>query len=207
LFLTELLYYGEQKNMLRIRLARGGKKRQPSYRIVVAESTSPRDGRFVDQIGFYNPMTNPETYRVNEARALHWLSVGAQPSEAVERLLKKQGTYERLQRFHAGEPQEKLMAEYEGLPWPPVAEVVEEAAPTLAGRASAVVEEAAEAVIETAADFVADVAESVSDAVETVVDAVAETVQDVTEAVENTIESVSEAVIGADDSDNEEAAA
>ncbi len=75
--------------MLRIRLRRVGAKRQPSYRIVVAESTSPRDGRFVEVIGIYNPRTEPETVIIQEERALYWLSKGAQPSDAVARLLEK----------------------------------------------------------------------------------------------------------------------
>lgn len=77
--------------MLKIRLRRTGRKDQPSYRIVVADSRSPRDGRFVENIGHYNPLTDPETVVINKDRALHWVSVGAQPTEAVERMLKKVG--------------------------------------------------------------------------------------------------------------------
>lgn len=101
--------------MLRIRLSRTGKKGQPSYRVVVADINSKRDGRVVERIGHYNPLTEPAEFKIQEARALHWLSVGAQPSDAVRRLLEKQGTYDRLQRFHAGEPLDKLVAEYEGV--------------------------------------------------------------------------------------------
>lgn len=100
--------------MLRIRLARKGKKGQPSYRIVVADKRSPRDGRIVERIGFYNPLSEPVEYRIKEKRALHWLSVGAQPSGAVNRLLEKQGTLGRLKRLHGGESLEQLVAEYEG---------------------------------------------------------------------------------------------
>ena len=113
--------------MLRIRLARRGKKRHPSYRVVVADVKSKRDGRFVEQIGFYDPMTDPITYKIKEERALYWLSVGAQPSDAVARLLSKQGTLDRLPRLRAGEELGKLVAEFEGTPWPPIVEVVEEA--------------------------------------------------------------------------------
>jgi small subunit ribosomal protein S16 len=77
--------------MLKIRLRRTGRKDQPSYRIVVADSRSPRDGRFVENIGHYNPLTDPETVVINKDRAMHWFSVGAQPTEAVERMLKKVG--------------------------------------------------------------------------------------------------------------------
>ena len=101
--------------MLRIRLTRVGKKRQPSYRIVVTEITAKRDGRIVERIGHYNPLPDPIEYLIQEDRALYWLSVGAQPSDAVDRLLVKQGTRDRLKRFHAGESLEALVAEYEGV--------------------------------------------------------------------------------------------
>lgn len=73
--------------MVRIRLFRVGAVRQPSYRIVVADQRAPRDGRFIENIGNYNPRTTPETVVVDRARALHWLNSGAQPTEAVARLL------------------------------------------------------------------------------------------------------------------------
>ncbi len=98
--------------MVRLRLRRVGAKKQPSYRIVAIEKEAPRDGRAFDVVGFYNPRTQPETIELDEARVYHWLSVGAQPSEAVDRLLKKMGTYERFERFKGGEEVEKLVAEY-----------------------------------------------------------------------------------------------
>jgi small subunit ribosomal protein S16 len=110
--------------MLRIRLTRVGKKRQPSYRIVVTEITAKRDGRIVERIGHYNPLTDPAEYNIQEDRALYWLSVGAQPSDAVERLLVKQGTRDRLKRLHAGESMEALVAEYEGVDLEAVAAAV-----------------------------------------------------------------------------------
>jgi small subunit ribosomal protein S16 len=97
--------------MVRIRLRRVGAKKQASYRIVVADSRSPRDGRFIEVVGFYNPRTEPETVTLQEDRALHWLSVGAQPSDAVRRLLKNQGTLGRFERLKQGEPLEALVAE------------------------------------------------------------------------------------------------
>ncbi len=99
--------------MVRIRLRRVGAKKQPSYRIVVADSRSPRDGRFIENIGFYNPRTEPATMWVKEERALHWLGVGAQPSDTVQHILAKLGTLGRLERLRAGEPLEVLLAEAE----------------------------------------------------------------------------------------------
>jgi small subunit ribosomal protein S16 len=76
---------------VRIRLRRTGGKGQPTYRIVVADAHSPRDGRFIENIGHYNPRTAPLSYEIDEERARYWLSQGAQPSDAVARLLEKKG--------------------------------------------------------------------------------------------------------------------
>jgi small subunit ribosomal protein S16 len=99
--------------MVRLRLRRVGSKKQPSYRIVVADSRSPRDGRYIEVIGFYNPRTEPATMTIQEDRALYWLSVGAQPSEAVQHILEKLGTLGRFERFRKGESLEALVAEAE----------------------------------------------------------------------------------------------
>ena len=98
--------------MVRLRLRRIGAKKQPSYRVVAADKESPRDGRFLEALGHYNPRTEPATITLKEDRIFHWLSVGAQPSEAVERLFKQMGTDERYARFKDGEDIEKLMEEY-----------------------------------------------------------------------------------------------
>jgi small subunit ribosomal protein S16 len=82
---------------VRIRLARHGKKKAPFYRLVVADSRSPRDGRFIELIGTYNPMTDPADVKVDEERALHWLSVGAIPSDTARALLRKSGVMDKLQ--------------------------------------------------------------------------------------------------------------
>jgi small subunit ribosomal protein S16 len=66
-----------------------GKKRQPSYRVVVKEARSPRSGKYIEQVGFYNPLTEPADVRFEEERIKYWLSVGAQPTETVKRLLAK----------------------------------------------------------------------------------------------------------------------
>ena len=83
--------------MLRIRLRRVGKKGQPSYRIVVADSRSPRDGAFVEWIGNYDPMVDPPAVVLNEEKARSWLKKGAQPSEPVERILQWTGILEKTQ--------------------------------------------------------------------------------------------------------------
>ncbi|NLE75140.1 MAG: 30S ribosomal protein S16, partial [Chloroflexi bacterium] len=75
--------------MLKIRLRRVGAKKQPSYRIVVAEAESPRNGRFVEIVGFFNPRTEPPTVELKEEQIRHWLKEGAQPTDAVRRLLEK----------------------------------------------------------------------------------------------------------------------
>jgi small subunit ribosomal protein S16 len=99
--------------MVKIRLRRVGAKKQASYRVVIADSRSPRDGRFIEVIGFYNPRTEPETVTIQEDRALYWLNTGAQPTQAVARLLKKQGTLARFERLRQGESLEALVAEAE----------------------------------------------------------------------------------------------
>ncbi len=77
--------------MLKIRLRRVGKKKQPIYRLVVADARAPRDGAFVETIGHYNPLTEPATVQIDVERARKWLSSGAQPTEAAARLLSQVG--------------------------------------------------------------------------------------------------------------------
>ena len=77
--------------MVRIRLRRMGAKRQPYYRVVVADSESPRDGRFLEIIGSYNPRVDPPAIDIKADRVAHWLSVGAKPSDSVVKLLTKVG--------------------------------------------------------------------------------------------------------------------
>ncbi len=76
---------------VRIRLKRMGAKKQPFYRIVVADSRFPRDGRFIEEIGYYNPTTNPTTFEVNAEKAQLWLARGARPSSTVKELFSKAG--------------------------------------------------------------------------------------------------------------------
>ncbi|MBP5155703.1 MAG: 30S ribosomal protein S16 [Clostridia bacterium] len=79
---------------VKIRLRRMGAKKAPSYRIVVADSRYPRDGRFIEEIGFYNPMTEPSEIKVDPEKAKKWIANGAQPTETVRALLKKSGVLE-----------------------------------------------------------------------------------------------------------------
>ena len=76
---------------VKIRLKRVGAKKAPYYRIVVADSRSPRDGKFIEEIGHYNPVANPVELKINDERAKYWLGVGAQPTDTVRGLLKKGG--------------------------------------------------------------------------------------------------------------------
>jgi small subunit ribosomal protein S16 len=75
-----------------------GAKKRPSYRLVVANSTAPRDGRFIETLGYYDPLTDPATVRVDEEKALLWLSRGAQPSDTAAYLLKHQGILDKFQQ-------------------------------------------------------------------------------------------------------------
>lgn len=77
--------------MVKIRLRRMGRRNRPFYRVVVADSRSPRDGKFIETIGHYNPLTEPATMDINEEKALKWLRCGAQPSDTVRSLLAKLG--------------------------------------------------------------------------------------------------------------------
>ncbi len=77
--------------MIKLRLRRMGAKKRPSYRIVAADSRSPRDGRFIESFGLYDPVTDPATVRVDEERARHWLSVGAQPTDTVRDIFRRSG--------------------------------------------------------------------------------------------------------------------
>jgi small subunit ribosomal protein S16 len=153
--------------MVRIRLRRVGAKKQPHYRIVVADKRSPRDGRQIETIGYYNPRTEPNTVVIDEERALYWLSEGAQPSDVVRRMLDKQGTLERLGRLRAGEPLHVLVAEYEASETPEEtaervalaeeeAEAEEEGTPAEAEVEAVEVASEAEAGIEMASEVAAE---------------------------------------------------
>ena len=85
---------------VKIRLMRVGKKKQPTYRVVVADSRSPRDGRFLEILGQYAPRQEPSVVNIDSDRALHWLNAGAQPTESVAKLLHIAGVWDTFQSTH-----------------------------------------------------------------------------------------------------------
>ena len=86
---------------VKIRLKRVGMKKMPSYRVVVADAQSPRDGRIIENIGWYNPLTNPSTINIDEEKVLGWLKNGAQPTDSVVSLLRRTGTLARFEQMKA----------------------------------------------------------------------------------------------------------
>ena len=86
---------------VKMRLRREGKRKQPYYRVVVADSRSPRDGRFIEDIGYYQPLREPSGITIDRDRALYWLGEGVQPSDAVRQLLRVTGIWE---EFRPGDP-------------------------------------------------------------------------------------------------------
>ena len=89
---------------VRIRLRRLGAKKRPFYRVVVADQRSPRDGRFIEAIGKYHPLDDPSLIEIDEEKALEWLTKGAQPSQAVEVLLRKTGIWEKFEATKPAKP-------------------------------------------------------------------------------------------------------
>lgn len=83
---------------VKIRLKRMGAKKTPFYRVVVADSRSPRDGRFIEEIGYYNPLTEPAVIKIDEEKAAQWVKNGAQPSDIVKRLFVRAGFNEKLSK-------------------------------------------------------------------------------------------------------------
>ncbi len=87
--------------MIKLRLRRMGAKKRPSYRIVAADSKSPRDGRFIESVGIYDPIVNPAAVRLNVERVQHWLSVGAQPTDTVRNIFVREGILTAPERTYA----------------------------------------------------------------------------------------------------------
>ena len=163
---------------LKIRLRRMGRKKAPTYRIVVAESTMPRDGRFVANIGHYNPRTEPLTLVVDRDRALHWLGQGAIPTDTARSLLKRAGVFG---------------------PAPTVTEQATEAVREAADATSGRVKEAAASVAGAASAAAETVKEATSSAAEAVQDAASSAAGAVQETVSDAAENVREAVSGSDE--------
>ena len=90
-----------------------GKKKQPIYKLVAADSRSPRDGKFLEAVGFYNPLTNPHTLDLKEDRVMYWLNVGAQPTHTVKSLLRQKGITLKKELMSKGLDEEKIKSELE----------------------------------------------------------------------------------------------
>lgn len=98
---------------VKLRLKRMGKKKQPIYKVVAADSRSPRDGKFIEAIGLYNPKTEPATVEIKETRAMYWLNVGAQPTLTVKNLLSQKGILLKRQLIKKGLKEEEIAAKLE----------------------------------------------------------------------------------------------
>ncbi len=98
---------------VKLRLRRMGKKRQPVYKVVAADERSPRDGRFIEALGLYNPKVDPASVEINEERALYWLGVGAIPTDTVKNLLSREGILLKRELIKRGLTEEQVAAEVE----------------------------------------------------------------------------------------------
>jgi small subunit ribosomal protein S16 len=159
---------------LKIRLRRMGRRNAPTYRIVVAESSMPRDGRIVASIGHYNPRTTPVTLSVDRTQALHWIEVGAQPTETAKALLKRAGIFR---------PEESVVAAAAAT----VVEAVKDTAKKATGAAKTVASKA-KAAGEKAADAAKDVAEDVREVAADAVEAIADVAETVREKASDVVE-------------------
>ncbi len=92
---------------VKLRLKRMGAKKKPFYRIVAADSRSPRDGRFIEVVGIYNPVVNPAEIKIDEEKAMKWLQNGAEPTDTVRTLLRKQGILEKLHKSRISKKEDK----------------------------------------------------------------------------------------------------
>jgi small subunit ribosomal protein S16 len=98
---------------VKLRLRRMGKKNQPIYKMVAADSRSPRNGKFLEAVGFYNPLTNPHTLELKEDRVMYWLNVGAEPTHTVKSLLRQKGLTLKKELLSKGLDEEKVKSEIE----------------------------------------------------------------------------------------------
>jgi small subunit ribosomal protein S16 len=98
---------------VRLRLRRMGKKKQPIYKVVAADSRSPRDGKFLEAVGIYNPLTKPHTVDLKEERVFYWLDKGAQPTDTVKSLLRQNGITLKREMMRKGKSEEEINSEME----------------------------------------------------------------------------------------------
>ena len=185
---------------VRIRLTRKGKKKQPTYRVIVADGRSPRDGRYIEQIGRYDPRQEPSIVEIDNDRAAYWLSVGAQPSDAVRKLLEISGALEarpvkiKAAKVHVVDEAAQVEDAEDD-------EAVIEAAEASEAAATddAAVDEAADEVVAEATDAPEEATEDDDGGDESLLDKAKDAVVAVAEKVTDVVEDVVEKVTGDDD--------
>lgn len=186
---------------VRIRLTRKGKKKQPTYRVIVADGRSPRDGRYIEQIGRYDPRQEPSIVEIDNDRATYWLSVGAQPSDAVRKLLEISGALEarpvkiKAAKVHVVDEAAQVEDAEDDEAVIEAAEASEEAAAT----DDAAVDEAADEVVAEATDAAEEATEDDDGGDESLLDKAKDAVVAVAEKVTDVVEDVVEKVTGDDD--------
>lgn len=181
---------------LKIRLRRMGRKKAPHYRIVIAESSMPRDGRFVATIGHYNPTTNPAVLKVDRDKALAWMDKGAMPTDTVRALFRKAGV-------NSEQPAEGVVETVKQAAGK-AADVAKGAAKGAAGAVAAAAAAVSERVQDAAASVAGTVSDAVSGATETVSDAVSDATETVVETAQDATAGVAQAVTGSAEGSAEE---
>ena len=198
---------------LKIRLARGGSKKRPYYHVVLADARAPRDGRFIERLGHYNPMLpkdSGERVGLNNERLQHWLDQGAQPTDRVLRFLDEAGLAKREARSNPkkGEPGQKAKERVEErkqkeedrkVREAEEAEAKKQAEADAAEQAKAAAAEATESAKETASDAAEAAGDAASSVAETVSDAAASVAETVTDAASSAVDAVKNAVSGGSD--------
>ena len=175
---------------LKIRLRRMGRKKAPTYRIVVAESSMPRDGRFVANLGHYNPRTEPATLVLDTEKAAYWIAKGATPTDTVQSLLRKASAQA------ATSPVEAVVDTVKS-----TAKKATKAASGAASKATKAVKSVAAAAAETVTDAASAAAETVASAASAAAEAVQEAASTVAETVQEAVEEVRERVTGGDEAE------
>jgi small subunit ribosomal protein S16 len=153
---------------VKIRLTRLGKKKQPTYRVVVMDSRKPRDGKYIEQLGFYDPRQSPSLIEINNERALHWLHIGAQPTERAQKLLEISGAWTQF-RVSRGDIHTIGSDDAQDAPAPK--DDVDEAEEAVENAEVVETEEAVEAPEEAAPEAAVDVEDATEEVVEVEVEA------------------------------------